>query len=96
MTIWRDESKEQIYTSLYREIELPFPPFIGLDISDEDWNSGTIEKIRWSMEENRFIAQVKDEFPYSDIDGDYTALMLLNSYEKVGWKMYQPASEENA
>jgi hypothetical protein len=28
--IWADEGRETLFDHLYRDIELPFPPYIGL------------------------------------------------------------------
>jgi len=46
MLIWRDESQEDLFDPIYRDIELPFSRYIGLVITQDEWTSGPIEEVR--------------------------------------------------
>jgi hypothetical protein len=83
--IWVDEERKDMYTHLFRDIELPFSPFVGLEISFRGWSSGKAEKVTWDFDSERFVVEVKDEVPFSSTDYDFTVEWLLQHALKQGW-----------
>jgi hypothetical protein len=52
---------------LYYECELPFPPYIGLELSNDEWSSASLISVRWDIESESFYCRVKEEFPWEDL-----------------------------
>jgi len=60
---WRydHETKQKYadgYLEFYRELEIPFPPYIGLQLSTDDWLPEPIESVRYDVDLNKFICHV--------------------------------------
>ena len=55
--IWADEECTDLFDNLYRGIELPFVPFIGLAIQQDDWYCDPIERITWDEARQLFRAE---------------------------------------
>lgn len=72
---------------LYHETQLPFPPFIGLQIFDDRWYCSPIKSIEWHSESNKFVCRVENEFPggYGDMYLTTEDICNLSS----GWKPYE-------
>lgn len=91
--IWGDQSCKTLVAHLYREIELPFPPYIGMEIFSGRWTSGPIERVRWDVNEERFLAEVKTAVPYKTLEYDFTAQWFLDHDTRDGWSKYDDAGE---
>ena len=52
--IWSDEACSDLLDNLYRDIELPFLPFIGLVVKQEGWYWDSIERLSWSVDNQSF------------------------------------------
>jgi hypothetical protein len=83
--IWADDGREALFDHLYRDIELPFPPYIGLVITEEAWSSGLIERVSWGIGIEQFHVEVRDAVPFENDMHDYTAEYLRDSDLKDGW-----------
>ena len=86
LQVWLDKSGENV-KRLFREVEVPFVPFVGLSISSNGWESGPLESIRWDIDKELFIGRVADERPgeYGDsyINGsELLEIMLDNGWQK--------------
>jgi hypothetical protein len=76
---------------LCKELELPFTPFVGLDLVDS--KSGfelTIENLTWNVIENRFETYLEDReipstIPYNSSDERIEQQVL--EYFKDGWML---------
>ena len=61
-SIWLNEERTELFDHLYRDIELPFLPFIGLAIQGlYGWYCDPIETLSWNAEGQFFIAEVRAE-----------------------------------
>jgi hypothetical protein len=87
--IWTDEKRDDMFDHLYREIELPFPPYIGLVISHEAWSSGPIQRVRWDIGKELFLVDVEDAVPFEADMYDYTAEWLRDHDLNDGWKSHK-------
>ena len=50
--------------TFYREIELPFPPFIGLEIESDNFRSGCVKRVIWQPDYSRFCTWEKLDKKY--------------------------------
>ena len=60
---WRydHETKQKYadgYLAFYREINIPFPPYIGLQLSTNGWMTQPLESVRYDIDLNKFICNV--------------------------------------
>jgi len=84
--IWCDDERKELYAQLFRDIELPFAPSIGLEVTLEGWSSGKAERVIWDHEDERFFVEVTDEIPFSRSGYDYSAEWLLQKALDLGWE----------
>lgn len=74
---------------LHRDLDLPFTPVAGLTIRDYDWEA-TLENVIYSVNEKRFIAQVKtDNSMFSRPMSQRTPELLqelVDEYLELGWE----------
>jgi hypothetical protein len=70
-----------------KEVELPFPPFLGLEISTEELHCRTIRRIEWLADQELFRCSITDEHPHLDVDGrDVSFEDLVKTNLNEGWK----------
>ena len=61
-TIWIDKWQSEVFDRLYRIVELPFIPFIGLEIQNlNGFNCDPIEHVAWNGETQVFYASTRPE-----------------------------------
>lgn len=70
---------------LERTISLPFAPFIGLELSGEDWDSGALERVSWLSSKEEFRCAVADEYPRNAYGSELSYEFLLESSLEEGW-----------
>lgn len=70
---------------LSREITLPFPPCIGLNVIEDDWESEQITSITWDNDDQVFRCTVPDSFPRDDDFPPIDYEDLLEMYLEIGW-----------
>lgn len=91
--VWKDTGKTELYKVLIKDVMLPFPPYIGLSISDGSFSSGEFTSVIWDIDKKAFSARTEDELPWEDDDfnihtpEDITEFLL----EYSGWEL--PAIE---
>lgn len=83
--IWRDEDRKELYAELFRDIELPFPPSIGLEVSFRGWSSDKADKVTWIQEDERFEVVVKYAVHFYASGEHYTVEWLLQHLLEIGW-----------
>lgn len=85
--IWTDEDQTDLFDHLYYEMELPFVPFIGLELQNEDgWYCDPIERIKWDNERQMFVAESRSEAG----DNDRTAETIRAWDMKYAkWRSYK-------
>ncbi|MHA4955225.1 hypothetical protein [Acinetobacter pittii] len=68
--IWDRQNLDQSnnWAVAYKTIEMPFIPFIGLEIDFPFERNQKIKSIKWSMESNSFSCTLQDEFSRCGID----------------------------
>ncbi|MEO4187468.1 hypothetical protein ABH305_16595 [Acinetobacter pittii] len=68
--IWDRQNLDQSnnWAVAYKTIEMPFIPFIGLEIAFPLERNQKIKSIKWSMESNSFSCTLQDEFSRCGID----------------------------
>ena len=64
--IFEDADETNIYESLEKYVELPFVPFIGLEVRWPGFRSGPIEAIQWHHKHERFVAITRAVTPGKD------------------------------
>jgi len=78
-------SKNRIqFSSGYREIKLPFVPFLGLSFLTGTMDFGQIERITWIESENRFNCSIDYESKGSDDDLEF----LIKMAKKEGYQAF--------
>jgi hypothetical protein len=87
--IWAEETREKLFDHLYRDIELPFPPYVGLVITEDAWSSGPIETVSWGIGLEQFHVTVKDEIPFESDGHDFKAEELRDSDLRDGGRSYK-------
>ena len=66
-----------------REISLPFPPYEGLEITEEWSHTFTIKSVTWSIDEQCFHCYVEDQ---EDLDDAWINIeFLVDEARKFGW-----------
>ena len=85
--VWDQDDVEasKMRVLLGRELELPFAPFVDLELTDGAWMSGAIKTVQWDVPAQRFTCAVADEFPYSRGVDDYTFDWLVRDATDNGW-----------
>ncbi|MDS7924945.1 hypothetical protein [Acinetobacter sp. V115_6] len=73
----------------YKKIEMPFIPFIGLEIDFPLERKQKIKSIKWSMESNSFFCTLQDEFSRCGID-DPMFDEWLEYYKDHEWSIEGP------
>jgi len=82
--VYTDSSKTKLIESLQAVVEIPFPPYIGLNIVEDPFCSGEITQVQWDNKTQEFHASTADECPDSDLaTPDEVVKSLLHSN---GWK----------
>jgi hypothetical protein len=83
LTLFR-KGREQ-FSSGYRELKLPFAPFIGLALlNNSPMDFGKIERITWVESENRFSCSIDYESKGSDDDLEF----LISEAKKQGYQKF--------
>ncbi len=80
--LWKDENKKRQYKLLEKRLKLPFVPMLGLEVSDDNWFSGKVERIVWDSSCDAFTLKVVDLIPKEGV----TAELLLEAVIKQGWR----------
>jgi len=85
--VWKDVEKTDLYEILIKDVELPFPPYIGLSISEGSFSTGELTGVTWDIENKKFSAGTKDEVPWEDVDFFiHTAEIITKFLLKFGWE----------
>jgi len=98
--VWNKQQKEvndilldqsarnsELNTSTYfYDITLEFPPFLGLELSSQNWASGKIIRVSWDVDKKSFYCYTDDEFPYETDAYDYDEDYLNGECIRHGWK----------
>jgi len=92
--IWdgNDIDTAKAHALLAREMSVPFPPFIGLELSEETtnrllWFCGPITEVKWDNSKGRFTCFVKAEYPFSSGGCDYSFSWLVDDDLQNGWTL---------
>lgn len=72
------------FSSGYRELKLPFAPFIGLSFLNGTIDFGMIERITWIEPESRFSCSIDYESKGSDDDLEF----LISEAKKEGYQAF--------
>ena len=72
------------FSSGYREIKLPFVPFVGLSFLNGAMDFGKIDRVTWVESENRFSCSIDYESKGSDDDLDF----LIKMANKEGYQAF--------
>ncbi|MCL9783597.1 hypothetical protein M9194_19420 [Vibrio sp. S4M6] len=72
----------QKYLVGYREMRLPFAPFIGMSIQSESVDFGALDTVTWIELESRFSCTISYERAHSPDDLEY----ILNEASSMGYK----------
>ena len=85
-------------TAIIRQIELPFAPFIGLDVAGEFngfyFKSGEIISITWDNDTQSFNCFLKSTFPTKSWNEVYDYNYNLKSHLERGWEISASIDDE--
>lgn len=89
--IWDRQTLEESnnWALAYKKIEMPFIPFVGLEIDFPLERNQKIKSIKWSMESNSFSCILENEFSRYGID-DPMFEEWLEYYENHEWSIEGP------
>ena len=78
------------HLSAYKEVTLPFVPYVGLFIQEKGLYPLTFKEVTWLSEENCFNCIVEEEVQYDfglkdDLDKLIDTLDILRSAKNNGW-----------
>ena len=70
-------------------IELPFPPYPGLDIYDQERNivTGPLTSVCWFTDKKYFVCRVKNQSAYSDEYSNFSFEELVQDAFDDGWEV---------
>ena len=72
---------------LAKDVTLPFPPFLGLEISTKELHCRPIRRIEWLGDQGLFRCSVTDEHPHLAVDGASLSFEdLVKRSLSAGWK----------
>jgi len=79
------------HLSAYKEIMLPFIPYVGLWLNNTKEMPAKITDVTWSIDEKYFFCILEDEREYefdinTDIDELIDNLDILRDAKKYGWE----------
>jgi predicted nucleotidyltransferase len=83
--VYYNSETEPLRRSLFREVTLPFIPFIGLSVWVGDWLSGPIDRITWSQDNSYFTSAVKDVEIESEAHDVDAFLQFVSLEVSSGW-----------
>jgi len=81
--LWKDADTKRRFKTLEKNIELPFVPVLGLEVSENEWFSGKIERMVWDNSRELFTLKVVDLVPKKGVSAE----VLLDVAVKQGWDM---------
>lgn len=81
-----DRNGELNQSTYFYDVTLEYPPFIGLELFSENWTSGIIKRVSWSIDQNNFYCYTDDEFPYETWEYDFDENFLKSQCIRHGWK----------
>ena len=81
--LWKDLDKKRQLRTLEKQITLPFPPSIGMEIGENEWFSGKIERVVWNNTQQFFTVKVSDITPKDGISAE----LLLDIAIKQEWNV---------
>ncbi|MCH7332637.1 hypothetical protein [Acinetobacter modestus] len=89
--IWDRQTLEESnnWVLAYKKIEMPFIPFVGLEIDFPLERNQKIKSIKWSMENNSFSCILENEFSSYGIN-DPIFEEWLEYYENHEWSIEGP------
>lgn len=61
--LYKDSAKREFGKMFFREIQLPFPPYVGLTVRGEKWDSWPIVSVRWDLGDQYFICTLEEPVP---------------------------------
>jgi hypothetical protein len=71
---------------LDRLLDLPFPPFPGLSLVEDEWSCHPRQTVTWSQGEQCFSCRVEDEYPRFAFDSYLSFDDLLRMSLEAGWE----------
>lgn len=88
-SIWDGESPESssYLAILHREEDLPFAPTLGVEIYWGLDMPQALVRVRWEISENRFVCNMKDEFPHEIGVDEYDFDWLVTNAVQDGWTL---------
>ncbi|MCR4532591.1 hypothetical protein [Acinetobacter venetianus] len=89
--IWDSHNLEESrnWALAYKKIEMPFIPFIGLEIDFPLERNQKIKSIRWSMESDSFTCTLGNEYSLYGVD-DPMFEEWIEYYKDHGWSIEGP------
>jgi hypothetical protein len=89
--LWKDEEKTGFPTVLVKDIELPFPPYLGLEVVSGKFRSGAITSVAWNSDKEIFSVGVPEEIPWEDADLYRHTADDIESYllTRGGWEVLE-------
>lgn len=82
--LYKDPTKRELGKMFFRELQLPFPPFVGLGVRGENYDSWPIATVRWDLGKRQFLCTLEDRVPDASLGTTYEGLFEHLENEE-GW-----------
>lgn len=83
-SLYKDSAKREHGKVFYRQVQLPFPPYVGLSVNGSTWKSWPIASVRWDVERKCFFCTLQERAPDDSIGTTYEGLFEHLEQEE-GW-----------
>jgi len=75
----------EVYAVLHRDLELPFVPYPGLELEDEDWTF-SVEDVFYDVGEEIFKCPVDDRPAVNEERSSEDLADIIADYVAAGWR----------
>jgi hypothetical protein len=93
------ESEKDFVTNLYKDVDLPFLPTLGLTLNFDELNLTTsIKKLVWKVNGNYFVCSCDVERPSEPIGRlekyKWVTTFIDQEYKNNGWLVFEDDDED--
>ncbi len=84
----QNDDDKPLYAWLRKDIELPFTPYIGLEIeaTDDGWTCPPLTNVKWYSDTSTFACRLEDKYPGWRQDTYLTFEDLVELDLDCGWE----------
>jgi len=82
--LYKDPTKRDFGKMFFRELQLPFAPYVGLRVIGETWSSWPIASVQGDLGKKWFFCTLEDRAPDASLGTTYNGLFEHLEIEE-GW-----------